>query len=253
MLFNSADQTASLAWQPALREGAIRLFVHDSGVAADGMAIALQLEPARGKPPTFVIDKMGYASTNVSTSYGAAKRTPGWHLVAFELADRQVRVFVDDVCVGQSIVDSKEAVDGLRVNHSSGTIFIDEIVVSRRVPSMPRPASIKDQDSLWLEQGEQLFGRIVSADRDKVLLDAKFGQRTFAWSRLRGILFARSEKPKPAAEMEITYRPGPGFLLDRVRAKLVRWDGDRLVVAHPLLGEIPIERDRVDKIRPVTK
>ena len=100
-----------------------------------------------------------------------------------------------------------------------------------------------------LEHGEQLFGRIVSADGESVTLDAKFGKRTLAWPKLRGILFAEGKETPMPAEPEITFHPGPGFPLDCLRAKLLRWEDAKLIVHHGLLGEIAIERGRLDKIR----
>jgi len=101
----------------------------------------------------------------------------------------------------------------------------------------------------WLEHGEQLFGQIVRGDAEAVLLDAKFGKRSLAWSQLRGIYFARRDIEPISADPEITFRPGPGFPVDSVRAKLVRWDGGNLFLQNGLLGEIALERERLDKIR----
>ena len=86
-------------------------------------------------------------------------------------------------------------------------------------------------------------------------LDAKFGKRTLAWSRLRGIQFAQGlgKEVAPTGDPEITFRPGPGFVVDRLRAKLVRWEGTKLIVAHALFGEIAIERERLETIRPTAK
>ena len=108
---------------------------------------------------------------------------------------------------------------------------------------------MKDQDILWLEHGEQLFGRIVAADAVMVTLEAKFGRRSMAWSQLRGIYFAYPKAGPTSAEPEIAFRAAPGFPVDSLRAKLLRWNDGRLIVRHDIFGEIAIERERLDKIR----
>ena len=75
----------------------------------------------------------------------------------------RLRLFVDDVCLGQTTLPSKEAVTGVRLeieaSKDAGKLWIDELLVSRSLPTMPRPDSVPDQDSLWLEHGEQQIGR----------------------------------------------------------------------------------------------
>jgi len=163
-----------------------------------------------------------------------------------------LRIFVDDSCLGQTTLPADEAIKGIRVSVApgdGGKLWIDDLVVTRRLPSRPRPSSLKNQDLLWLAHGEEIFGHIVAADAQTVTLDAKFGARVLAWPQLRGIFFAQPKPMGVSREPEITFRPDPGFPLDRLRAKLLRWEGGKLIVEHNVLGEVAVERERLDKIR----
>ena len=147
---------------------------------------------------------------------------------------------------------SQRPIKGIRISGSgkvASKLWIDELLVTRRVPAQKRPQPAKDQDILWLEHGEQLFGKIESANAESVTFDAKFGKRMYQWSILRGIFFAEGKETPLPADLEIIFRPGPGFPLDCLRAKLLRWDDAKLIVQHSLLGEVAIERSRLHTIR----
>jgi hypothetical protein len=186
----------------------------------------------------------------------AMKPSTGWHMLSMELEAGRLRVYVDDALLGQTTLPRTQAIQGIRcnvdvmdANKKQGKLWLDELIVSQSLPPLARPPSDAKQDSLWLAQGEQMFGQIVSADAKGVTLDAKFGQRSYAWSQLRGLLLARPKESPMSGEAEILFRPSPGFPVDRLRGKLIRWEEAKLIVQHELLGEIAIERDRLDKIR----
>jgi hypothetical protein len=258
LLLDQAVQSAAREWQPPVRDGTLRLFFNDPALRG-GLCLTLEMIPetAREPRPALLIDHTGYACINMKVRFPPWKAVSGWHLLAMEIGAGRLRIFVDDHCLGQTSLPAKEAIKGIRIAVSAGDApeqkngkhWIDELLVTRRLPTLPRPQTMKDQDMLWLEYGEQLFGRIVSADAAAVVLDAKFGKRSLAWSQLRGIYFAHPKPGLMSADPEITFRAAPGFSVDSLRAKLVRWDNAKLILQHGLFGEIAIERERLDKIR----
>ncbi|HZZ80663.1 MAG TPA: hypothetical protein VFE62_19325 [Gemmataceae bacterium] len=250
---DAAGQRLARTWKPAIRDGSVRLMFFDADVQRKlATAFEVLLDKASKPGPRFLIAGEGYRCLGVTTSFGAAKRAAGWHLLAVDIDGGRLRVFVDDACLGQTTVSAGDAIHGLRIVQDAGEIWIDEMSVTRKLQPMTLPTA-GDQDAVWLEQGEQLFGRIVDADANRVHLEAKFGKRALPWSRVRGILFAQAKKTPPVTEPEIQFSPGPGFSLDLLRARLIRWDGEKLMVDHPLLGEVPIERERLRRIRFVMK
>jgi hypothetical protein len=258
LLLDQAGQRAALEWQTLVRDGTLRLFFH-APAPAGNLRWTLEIIPETGREPrpALVIDHTGYACVNMKERFRPWKAVSGWHLLAMEIEAGRLRIFVDDHCLGQTSLPAKEAIKGIRIavstgdapEQKNGKLWIDELLVTRRLPTMPRPQTMKDQDMLWLEHGEQLFGRIVSADAVTVALEAKFGTRSMAWSQLRGIYFACPKAGPMSADSEITFRAAPGFPVDSLRAKLLRWNDGRLIVRHDMFGEIAIERERLDKIR----
>jgi hypothetical protein len=242
LLLDQPGQSATREW-PALRDGAVRLYFQHA--AEPGLRWTFTIAGETG--PAVVVDSAGYASANIQKAFGTLPAAAGWHWLSFEVADGRLRIYVDDRCLGETKVGE---IKGLRMactGMGKGELWIDELLVTRRLPKLPRP-QLGEQDLAWLEHGEELFGRIVAADAAGAVLDAKFGKRTLPWSQLRGIFFASPKEPA-STEPEVTFRPGPGFSLDCLRVKLVRWDDETLVVDHDRLGPIRIERERLDTIR----
>jgi hypothetical protein len=254
LLFEKTSPNAERAWNEPLRDGAIRLYFFDAGSATARQWTLTVLTTRRGSPPAFIINAGQYEVANLTERFGPGKASPGWHLLSIEFSNERMRFFVDDRCLGQTPAMPKEAITAIRCTlKGDAKIWIDEFSVTRRVPPLPRPAPIKEQDSIWLENGEQVFGNILSANTDGIVLDAKFGKREYPWSKMRGILFAQAKPTTITSEPAITFRPGPGFSLDQIDAKLIRWEEKHLLIEHRLLGEITLERDRLDKLRFVVK
>src|SRR5207245_353627 len=85
-----------------------------------------------------------------------------------------------------------------------------ELGVERAVAFSPRPPGDPTQDELWLASGDQLFGKVVRADRKEVALEGRFGTRSFPWSALRGWFRRRTAAP-PAARNGGGCARGTGF------------------------------------------
>ncbi len=262
LLLTAAGQRAERAWKTPLREATIRFFLHDSGPAS-GMrcTIALLSKPPRIQPPTVVVEAGAYTCINMQRTFGPVAATTGWHLFAAEISPGRLRVFVDDDCLGETPLDDAATIQSIRCGAEAGAklgkehgkVWIDEVSVTWRVPVLSWPNASKDQDVVWLEHGEQLFGRIVKADSESVTLDAKFGMRNLAWAQVRGILFAQPNAITPPEPIEVTFRPCAGFPVDRLRVKLIGWKGTALKVVHPLVGELTLESERLHGVRNVAK
>lgn len=248
MRIDAATKSATRDWQPALHDGGVRLFFCDPRQPA-GARCTITLLMDDGSRPGVAIDPAGHAGVGVKQSFSATSAA-GWHLLSMEIEGQRLRLFVDDSCIGQTALAKGAAIKGIRFESAhNGAVWIDELIVARRLPPAAPPRNDPKQDSLWLAHGEQLFGQLLDADAQIATLDAKFGKRSIPWSQLRGIRFAAADTDSGTVEPEITFRPAPGFSVDCLRAKLLRWDGKTLTVQHGLLGEIAIERGRLDKIR----
>ena len=213
--------------------------------------------------PCLTIDETGIGCAHVQQNFGPIALSAGWRGLAIEHGNNNLRFFVDDFCLGESAVSPGSNFEGIRIRtavsdrrHAPGknenVLWIAGFSAGRQLPVMPFPKTDPTQDWLWLIHGEQLFGRIVSADRSAVVLDAKFGRQRLEWSRLRGIGFAGAPAQLSVDEVEIHFRPTAGFSADCLRAKLLRWEDDKLVIRHAVLGVIAVERGCLEYIR-ITK
>jgi hypothetical protein len=248
LLLDQPKQRATRVWKSALTDGDVRLFYYDDGKSRFWFDVIAG--PTTDSIVTLDIDVDGYHCGKGRATFGVLKRLPGWHQLHLELSAGRLRVYVNDSCLGETKVD---AIQGIRVVNQAGRLWVDELTVAQRLPALPLPVPAKEHDLLWLTHGEQLFGQVSSADRKAIAFDSKLGKRSLAWPQVRGIFFAQSKSSFEPTGMEITFRPGPGFPLDQLHARLLRWDADKLIVHHELLGEIAVERDRLNTIRPLAK
>jgi hypothetical protein len=252
LMFGEPGDTAARSWKRLSGDCLVQCYFLDN--ASPGMTggVSLVMSGMSEEGPTLAFDSKGYRCANVKCAFSDIARTPGWHLLGFERRGDRLRLFVDDHCLGETPLDAKNPIQGLRIARDpkgDAKLWIDNLGVSRRLPSLQSPTPANVQDLVWLEEGDQLFGRVISADAMGLVLDAKFGKRTIAWSSMRGIFFARFRELPATDEPEITFRPGPGSALDRLRAKLIRWENTKLIVHHALLGEIALKRECLDKVR----
>ena len=122
---------------------------------------------------------------------------------------------------------------------------MDDVQLSRPEgkPSLPWPHVLADADSVWLAEGDQLFGKVTQADDQSLTVEAKFGTRTFAWPAVRGIVF-KTNRPaaKPSDVAVFSIAPAPGFLADSLEGTLLRASPDQVAIRHAILGELVFDR-----------
>ncbi len=259
---DAAGQQLSRTWKPALTDSRTSLYLRaapESPTLRWTIEIVLEGKGEGDALPGLVIDNTGMRCVNLRETFGSLALTDAWHGLFIERQNDALLFYVDDSCLGRTPLTRDIMIRGIRLTttraskpaaegNERGSLLIDEFSITRRLLTLPAPRGEASLDWLWLEQGEQLFGRIISADGSAVVLDAKFGKHTLAWSKLRGIGFALFEKKTASAGAEVFFRPAAGFSPDRLRGRLLRWDKTKLIVDHAHLGEIAIERDRLVKI-----
>ena len=170
----------------------------------------------------------------------AGSPTAGWHQLSLELRAGRLRIYVDDACLGRH---KMPALNGVRISSDAGKLWIDELIVTQRLPAGRIPTD-EGLRHAWLARRATF--RQLLAPTAAVTLDSKLGSARFhgptAASFCSGNGIDRHER-------RITFRPASGFPPDQLRAKLVRWEDGKLIIQHELFGEFALERDRLDKIR----
>jgi hypothetical protein len=190
-------------------------------------------------------------------------RKPGWHRLVVAFSDRSLLVTVDDAPLWFSHAGPGGPLRQVRLTCTAapgkgeprGAVAFDEFTLTRDVAVLPRPDGDGGQDELWLVSGDQLFGRVLRADRHGVDLQAAFGRRSFSWAEVRGVFPQRSPRPPQTGEGErvrVWLRPSAGTEPDVLEGVLRGLDDRRLTLRHPALGDVEVPRARLQRLWPLS-
>jgi hypothetical protein len=191
------------------------------------------------------------------------KRTPGPHRLLVQFAPRRLRVTCDEDVLwynldegpGQPLAQVTMACQRLPDGETvRGGVAWSEFGIERAVVEHPRPPVDPAQDEVRLLEDDQLFGRILQADRHTLQIEGRFGKRTLAWTQLSGCSFRRSErstKENTTAKVRLLVRSGLCPEEDVLEGDILALDERRLVLRHALLGEVTLQRGWVRELRPL--
>ncbi|HEY7315149.1 MAG TPA: hypothetical protein VH643_37730 [Gemmataceae bacterium] len=188
----------------------------------------------------------------------AVARTPGWHRLIVGFTKRSLRVTCDDEVLWYNLEQGPDAAlkqVTIRCQQSSnGADDWEEFCLERAVKEYPRPLVDSEQDEIQLGDGDQLFGRILKADRHTLEIEGRFGKRSLPWTAAAGCTFRRPADPprrNQAANVRLLVRSGLCPEADVLEGMVTALDERRLTLRHVLLGELTFERGRVRELRPL--
>ncbi len=187
-------------------------------------------------------------------------RSPGWHRLGVEFAADALLVTVDEL----ALWDNRRHGPGGPLRRvrlacvaasgaARGEVAFDDFSQAKAVTAMRRPPGDPNQDEVWLDNGDQVFGRIGHMDRRTIAFKGRFGERTFPWAEVRGVFLRREDTPVRKADglaVRLRLRPGTGTELDELEGVVRGLDDKNLTFVHPLLGEHKIDRGRLHELRP---
>jgi hypothetical protein len=255
-----AGQSVSLALKP-LNEGQAAISFQEIGQPA-GAQWHVEAEFQTQKGPRRVTVTPGPTiRANVPDLDGESApipRTDGWHRVRLKFTPTSLRVQIDDLVAWHSLRHGPggplvgwrvacEAGDGA----ARGKVAFDEFCVHRAIDEPRRPKGDGRQDEFWLEGGDQLFGRLLAAERDGVYLDGPFGRKILPWSRTHGLfLKAGDADPKAPRRDRARLWIDNGFDSrdDVLEGTVLSLDAKQCRLRHAELGEVTFERGRIRRI-----
>jgi hypothetical protein len=187
--------------------------------------------------------------------------TLGWHRLIVQFSKRSLRLTIDDDVLWYNL-DEGPGGDLQRVaiacKRSSvneevrGAVTWTEFSIERAVDEHPQPPAENDQDAVRLLDDDQLFGRIVRADRRTIQIEGRFGKRSLPWTAVSGCSFRRPVAPPKAnegAKVRLLVHSGLCAELDMLEGVVTAQGERRIVLRHALLGELTLERGRVREQR----
>lgn len=185
------------------------------------------------------------------------KRSPGWHRLEITFSPTSLLIAIDDRLLWFN--GDRGAGPGLRrVRFScvgdkpTGAVAFDEMTLLRRADALPRPVPAPGRDELWLAGGDQLFGKLVSADRREIAWEDRTPRRTWRWSEVRGVFPARTVRPPRTTTGELVrlrLHPATGPEPDELEGSLTALGAQRLTLDHPALGELSLPRERLRQLQ----
>ena len=207
-----------------------------------------------GAGETYAVDAGGLDGVSRRVS-----RTAGLHRLLVQHTPRSLRLTIDDQVLWYNLdAGPGGPLRQVRLECSSddkvqGAVAFGEFFLARAVDEPRRPSGDATQDEVLRGDGDQLFGRILSADSRTVAFDCS-GKRTLPWSALSGLWLRRdavSPHTTDGAHVRAAVRTclcAEPDLLDGVATAL---DDKALTLKHALFGEVRIERNQLHTLRPL--
>lgn len=222
----------------------LTVFFYDPGTNAGGATARFHFD--KKFELAIRLGDSGYGLDAVKQS--SVKPALGWHILQLDWSQGEARIFIDDYLAGSQSLPKDVRLASVKFSyHGKGRMWFDAISLAEQAPPLKQARGPAESDELWLAGGDQLFGQIERADVNEITLAARFGKRAYAWSQVRAVSFAT---PSTAAtgNLLVRFRSGPGVTADQLRGDLVDLDERRLLLRHPLLGDVAIERTRLERI-----
>jgi hypothetical protein len=192
-------------------------------------------------------------------------KTPGWHRLIVQFSKHSLRLICDDDVLWSNL-DEGPSGNLQRVTiacHRSaesdavrGSVAWSGFSIERAVDEHPQPPVETEQDSVRLLDDDQLFGRILQADRHALQLEGRFGKLSLPWTAVSGCSFRRPAAPPKAnegAKVRLLVRSGLCAEPDMLDGVITALHDRRLILRHAFLGELTFERGRVRELRPLPR
>lgn len=216
-----------------------------------------------GHADKYTIDSGGMEGVTRSV-----KRSPGWHRLIVTFSPRSLRITCDEEVLWYNLEQGPggqlqkmswhcHRIPG-KETELAGAVAWEDFSLERAVDEHPKPPAVSELDSVRLSSGDQLFGRILQADRRGITVDGRFGKRALSWSAVAGCCFRRasersrnSEHLNEGANVRILLCSGLCSEADMVEGEVTALDQRHLMVRHALLGELTLPLDRLRELRPL--
>jgi hypothetical protein len=273
LMLSAGGQAAEYPLATPLEAAEVRVNFHDPGETA-GASWFFEAEFENGKRSQWVrVLLAGEAAYRAEVAGTSAKvrqpRSAGWHHLALEGVRGSVIVSVDDAVLWPDPAPAKvgeplpsvvlgrlrrlrlACVNQLGGAARRGAVHLDDLSLARPLADSPRRLVDPTQDELQLAEGDQLFGRVVRADPRTIELCGRFGSRELRWEEVRGLHLQRQVRPPQTTEGEhvrVAVRTGFDRQPDELTGVVRVLDDRRLLLVHPVLGELPVERGRLQQL-----
>jgi hypothetical protein len=258
LVFDRASQSAERILKVPIAAGKVVIGFHSNRTA--GRRLAAELRFSRdGKPSPVRVELVGPDESYEVISPGRAayqhrgKRTTGARRLTVEFDHDRLSIALDELVLWSQPVGAGELTAVQLVADGTGTesAAVDDIVVERPVSHrQPRNWADLTADAIRSTGGDETFGGLKEAGPFGVTIEVKGRRSTHPWPDLAECTFRRSavkELTTTGEHVRARIRSAMG-ILDVVSGSVTKFDADALVLSHPLLGELSVQRRLLDEL-----
>ena len=189
-------------------------------------------------------------------------RKPGWHRLSVRFDDQRTSLVVDgdDLAHGRGfdgpLIEVRLASEVLAAGQRPEglSVVLDDLRLVRFAEPSGRFEVEPSNDEVRLISGDQLFGRVPSADASVVSFAIDGRALTPSWSEVAGLYFRRSPAPSSPISgqwVRAEWRTAPGDDardVDFVEAALTGVDASAIHLMVPYVGKMSVNRDRLRRV-----
>jgi hypothetical protein len=250
--------------------GRLELAFHDPGQVVAGQQWFVDLlfrGPAGDESVRVVLDWAEeslavQSSGNHSLAVQRLARKPGWHRLGARFGP-QTELAVDGLELAHGRGPGGPLIEIRLANRTTGNaeppknaaMQFDDLRLVRLAEPVGGLEAAPQVDDVRLVEGDQIFGRLKSADADLVSLRVDNTEVTLPWTDVASLVFRRSPEQGQAVEgllVRLEWRSAPGNDsrdLDQVEGALLGVSDEAFTLATPYSGELTIPRDRLRKLK----
>jgi hypothetical protein len=250
--------------------GRFEIAFHDPGRMVSGQQwfIDLLFRGSGGDESVRMVLDVGEESLAVSSTGEHAlavqrlARRPGWHRLGVRFgSETELAVDGDELAHGRGrggplveirlanvTLGNPEAAKGLAIQ-------FDDLRLVRLAEPVGGLEVSPHVDDVRLVDGDQVFGRLKSADADSVRLLVDGREVSLPWTEVGSLRFRRPFEPSRAIEgllVRLEWRSSPGNDardLDQVEGALLSVNDSAFTLATPYSGDLTIPRDRLRRLK----
>jgi hypothetical protein len=258
----------------SLSAGRLELAYHDDGSVAPGQRWSIDLTFLSQTGPSLVRVFPGWAdeSLAVESLSGPAltiqrlARAPGWHRLVFRFAPENTEISIDgkDLAHGKGpdgplislrLASLPPAADAPVADPAKAlACHIDDLQLTRFTEL---PASFEldiSQDDARLVAGDQLFGKVLSADGERVSMSSAGERVSLAWGQISGLHFRRIPAPGSPVQgllARVEWRSAPGgdpASLDFAEGAITAITDRAITIVTPFSGTLSVPRKLLERL-----
>lgn len=189
--------------------------------------------------------------------------TPGWHRLAIRFRGDRTLLSIDgdELAAGAGPggplvgIRIRTATIGKAAGPNDLAFRVDDLAIIRLFEPSGSNETDPTQDEVRLVEGDQVWGRLSSADAEGPTLDVEGRAIPFSWSEVAGLYLRRAAMQSSTISGTLArvewaadaHQDEP----DRLEGAIASWTADRLELDSPFVGRIAIPTTRLRRVTPM--